>query len=433
MSPVTPSRLIPGCLAAVLVVSGTAVLLGQSGEHRFEVREEAGIPTAVSSGGPRFEGELFTYEHVLTLVQDPGVTESLISRAVGFAGTADGHYVVVDNRSSRGTYTVARLVIFGPDGRFIRSIGQVGSGPGDFQGMLLEEVREDVVTIYDIRLRRLTRYRTDGELLGTFTAPPAFPRLSRQLYRTPDDRYVALQIQDLNVKATYIEYWIVDAEGGEIAHHRTPEVTNSIQVDTGGGLIGPYQYPYPPIAAVRYLAGSGIAVSAGSEPVIEVFDLEGQLARCIQVEDLPLEITREDIERFDSFWESRLEEIPEAARPDMRRLRSSLREAMPDARPPWTNMAVDDRGFWWLRVQNDPDVWMSGERPYVYRLLSPEGEYLGVTTAPPTFIRNSALHSTYPVSVCNGQFLTMQSDPETGENLLKVYRMEPACEGFRYR
>lgn len=296
MSPAGHNRSIPVLLVLCCLGASTCGRFGQPGDHHFEIREESGIPTAVTSGGPRFEGELFTYEHVLTLRQDPDVPESLITRAMGFAGTVDGHYVVIDNRSSGGTYTVARLVIFGPDGRFIRSIGQVGSGPGDFQGMLLEGVREDVVAVYDIRSRRLTRYRTDGELLDVFVAPPAFPRLARQLFRTPHDRYVALQIQDLNVKATCIEFWILDAEGGEIAYHRTPEVINSIQVDMGGGFMGPYQCPYPPVAAVRYLPDRGIAVSAGSEPVIEIFDLEGHLARCIRIEDLELAITRDDIE-----------------------------------------------------------------------------------------------------------------------------------------
>ncbi len=54
---------------------------------------------------------------------------------------------------------------FGPDGRFVRSIGREGEGPGEFRSIAgVSVLPDDRVAFWDRGARRITVYRTDGEL-----------------------------------------------------------------------------------------------------------------------------------------------------------------------------------------------------------------------------------------------------------------------------
>jgi len=53
---------------------------------------DAGVPVAANRGGPRFEGDLFSYEEVVTLQQDPRVPESFIYNSHQFIPTEKGFF-----------------------------------------------------------------------------------------------------------------------------------------------------------------------------------------------------------------------------------------------------------------------------------------------------------------------------------------------------
>jgi len=247
----------------------------------------------------------------------------------------------------------------------------VGSGPREFFSPQLQNVTGSTIEICDIQLRRTTRYGTDGELLGVTTAPATFTEPFNQLYTSSNGNYVAVRVQNANTEYVYTEFWVVGSDGSVLATHRSPDVKSSIMMDMGGSRPSPYQYPYPPMPAAVYVSEEAFAVSGGVDPVIDIFGLDGDVKRRIRVEDLPLGITAADRERFESFWAERIETYPQAARPLAVQNRSELRKAMPDGKPPWTFISVDDRGYWWLRVQDKPDVWLSGLQSYTY---CPESE-----------------------------------------------------------
>jgi hypothetical protein len=422
----------PSVLLALLVVCGAAYPQAGSRQHRFEVRQEDGVPTAVSRGAPKYESELFRYEHVLTLKQDPAVLESLIAGAKGFVMTEEGQFVVVDNKLTRGGPVSARLVLFDDQGACVRSIGGLGQGPGEFQSMQLVAVVGDIIEVHDAQLHRLTRYRTSGERVDVTSLPATAP-LVLGLFRTLENgNRVALNLNNVNIKEVSAGFLLLDPGGTVLVRSETPVLTSAIDLDMGGGRPMPYQYPYPPIPTARFLSDGGIAMSPGNDPVIDIFGADGALRKRIRVENLLLRLEAEDISRFEQVWEERIRNAPEPARPEARRQRDALRNAMPEERPPWSYVGLDDAGYWWLRIQEEVDPWTSGDQAYSYRLLSPEGEYLGTTRAPPTHLEDLILRNLFPVSVTKGCFLTMETDSETGETLLNVYRLVPAAAGFRY-
>jgi hypothetical protein len=65
------------------------------GQHAFREYLDDGMPVAENTGGPRFQGDLFGYEEVVTLLQDPGQPESLIYQTArpGFPWDEKGFFV----------------------------------------------------------------------------------------------------------------------------------------------------------------------------------------------------------------------------------------------------------------------------------------------------------------------------------------------------
>jgi len=73
----------------------------------------------------------------------------------------DGSLMVAD----RGD---ARILLYGPSGRFIRALGGMGFGPGEFRtisGMV--PVEDGAVVVFDGGARRLTTMTLDGEVVAT--------------------------------------------------------------------------------------------------------------------------------------------------------------------------------------------------------------------------------------------------------------------------
>jgi hypothetical protein len=60
-----------------------------------------------------------------------------------------------------------RVQVFDPEGRYVRTLGREGQGPGELQSPLFITVAGDSVVVIDERNVRMTRWSTvDGELLG---------------------------------------------------------------------------------------------------------------------------------------------------------------------------------------------------------------------------------------------------------------------------
>ena len=86
----------------------------------------------------------------------------------------------------------------------------------------------------------------------------------------------------------------------------------------------------------------------------------------------------------------------------------------------WGDLSIDEFGHYWLHIprgyMNPIDT--GGSR---YRVLSPEGEYLGDTRWPSSVGR-----------VQNGCLMTYIENEETGEREATVFRIVPAVDGLIY-
>ncbi len=129
---------------------------------RFTVADSAGI-LIVTNGSIGARGkDLIPLKETLRIGSREGEEGYNLYRVRGVSvGTGDTLFVPLMRE--------AVIQVYAPDGRFVRTIGRQGEGPGEFRSLSTVFVTGDTIVANDPRLYRTTLMRTTGELLTTFS------------------------------------------------------------------------------------------------------------------------------------------------------------------------------------------------------------------------------------------------------------------------
>lgn len=202
--------------------------------HSFRIFVENGVTIAETTGGPKYQGELFEYEPILTLKGNPEIEESILFRSGQFTVDRDGYFFILDSGDKR-------IAVFDKEGSYVRSFGREGDGPGEFRSMRLQYLHEGIISIYDSRGRRTTRFQTNGELKDVVSPPPIISSNISELFCIPEGLII--------VSHTRAEEGTLTLSGMEIIH-----------ISTGGDSVANYktsliprQYRYSFGPAPRFL------------------------------------------------------------------------------------------------------------------------------------------------------------------------------------
>lgn len=397
--------------------------------HSFRIYEENGVTIAETTGGPQYEGELFRFEEILTLQEDERF-ESLLNRPSHFLMDSNGYYYVADSGDSR-------IAVFDAKGRFIQIIGREGSGPGEFQLPIIQNISNGIISVFDLRLRRTTRYRTDGSLLDIITLPTAPARRSQSgiIFPAPLPNVFQHLNEERLVQILSRRQLVGDDEYGKVE-----VIISTIDLDTlsvfstnpvltgfryptvhrGIATTNPGAYVFRPIPMAVYNSSQGIVLSSGAESILYVYDSFGVQQKQIRLNLPPNLVTDRDRAAIMAEYERRLENTSEQARSSLKDQMDHVRFA--EVKPPWFGFLVDDSGFIWLM---DMD-WISETEIEEYganmMVVSPEGEYLGKSKIPGMVF----------AKFTRGLLLANNQNSETGEYKLKVYAIHPLVEGLEY-
>ena len=158
-------------------------------------------PTAVEPRGPSI-----VLDRVLTLGDDEG--PAMLGYPTAIARDAHGGFLVVTEAE---THTI---LVFDSAGRFVRSVGREGAGPGEY-GWILALVKGpgDSIHVFDIGNRRRTVLSPDLRAIRQHALPGSFFRggaavladgsvILNGIRRTSDDFGYAYQV--LNAEGAYV-------------------------------------------------------------------------------------------------------------------------------------------------------------------------------------------------------------------------------------
>ncbi len=415
----------------IVSLSVSTLLLASCGRtdevagHRFNITREDGVEVAVTSGGPKYEGELFAYREELRLVADPEHPDSYLVNPDPPVMDAAGNYYVNDPASNQ-------IVVYDAQGRFRHTIGREGQGPGDLDfPRNLRIVGDTLYVNSHFASWRLTRFTLDGRLVDLTVHRVATSMAMPTLYRAPSGRFL-IRIDDLPMVG---DDWFVEsrmvvlsADEDTVAVIETPRVQfgRTVARDDQGTPYPPVLMEYMGYPSLGFRPEQGIFISTGMEPVLRFYDLTGAPTRVIRIEMAPEEITPEERDAFLDSLRSELVKARNQPAPhayNIDRLEAEIADPpFPPHKAYWRGVDIDDAGWIWLTMAEPPQELQTGPQAPRCRVLSPEGEYLGDTVWPVLVAGH----------VQSGRLLGIKEDPETGEKIPVVYRLVVLKDGLPY-
>lgn len=422
------NHILRNILVLLSLIACTSPETGTS--HSFNIYEENGVTIAETTGGPKYEGELFEYVPVLEL-ESGDTDETMLFNPTTFIADSEGWFYI--NDAGNGD-----VVVFDPEGRFHNRFGRKGAGPGEFQRAQFLCTIDDMLYIYDSSQRRTTWFRRSGELVDMVSIQriPPFLRMTALLPLPGSDRLLLSIGGDTPVPGgsegegvSWCNALRLTAVGDTVWSWNSEPIKNSYQLSmTIGGLAitQSTRFPYSPLSPPRvyYVPDLGVVALSGYAPQVDIIGLDGQLHRRIRIELGDLTVTEKDrlavFEMYDQMYDQMIEDAPmDQYREFMKVMREGLQFG--DLKAPWTSLKYDDRGYLYLTPRMSFAASPDTAETIGWMVISPDGEYLG-NTKPPAG----------RTEVIGGRLLVNHSDSETGEFTLTVYDIRPIVEGLKY-
>ncbi len=403
-------KVISTLLATTFLVSCSSE--PSSKRHSFKVHQEDAVTICENRGAPKFTGELFRYDPILTLLGDPKDEESLLFNPGEFTVDHDGFFFVED-------YGNNRIAVFDPEGRYVRSFGREGDGPGEFRRLQIQFINDDEIHIYDGQRRRTTRYSTSGSLLSVISPPPEWASQLSELFSMQNGMIVISHSGEDhdNIRYTGLEGCFIADNGDTAAVIRTHPIPKRYLYRFGesGGGVGLIRYSGNPI--IRYLPTIGVYATTGVEPEIKLYSKYGILQKIIRIELEPELVTQDERNAVSKQADESVNRARERGFGVEGREASRKALVIPDTKAFWEDILLDDSGYIWLKMPEVYDA-ETTTQGLMFRVLSPDGEYLGNTRWPEWM----------PGRVSGNLLFTSRFIMETGERIPTVYKISPIAD-----
>ncbi|MBW3571968.1 MAG: hypothetical protein KY467_12765 [Gemmatimonadetes bacterium] len=291
-----------------------------------------------------------------------------------------------------------RVVVFGPDGRVLRTVGKRGRGPGEFQAIRSVQVlRGDSLLVYDGSLARVNVFPPGSDQEAyVVTLRDAAPWA---LERTPDNgAYLARyepgfqfgQGTDTGPRLDRVRVLNLDGtRRADLLSFPARSFVVSQQSVTPN--------PWGHNGFVRLDSKNRLHYVWSDTVGATTYDLQGQRLGSFRVDYAPPPVTRADLER-------ELSTVPE---PMLQRFRAALEDSLPSRWPAVRALLVDDEDRLWLELAGPVG------REVEWVAFSPGGEYRGSLLLP-------AGTSVYQI---RGSSVYAKKEGEYDTARLTVYRM----------
>ncbi len=155
-------------ISIVLSISALMMLAScqqQKVEWKGTIEEVDGVTIVKNPKEPIYPVKIVTFEEELTIGKSGGPEEYLINSIRSFTIDDEGNTYILD-------YKPYRIKVFDEDGKYLRSIGRSGQGPGELQGPwnILFTVQKEIM-VKDDRKGALLFFSVDGQFFKEIKIP----------------------------------------------------------------------------------------------------------------------------------------------------------------------------------------------------------------------------------------------------------------------
>jgi hypothetical protein len=351
----------------------------------FSVRDSAGVRIATSQKPLWRQGVGWTIDHnpIVQIGKLDGNDAFLFTGIMDAKSIGADVVAVVD-------YRAHEIRLFGIDGRFIRSVGGRGQGPGEFAGApVITFIPPDTIVAWDAANKRLSWFNTNGHLAKevSFLATPAAAALPMAVVPDawqllPDGTLITTGL-DLTRRTPTVQYrnvQIIGPSGQSVVEVGRFPIGEKVPVplpqSEGRGsrsIINPFA-PTSPAAA----RGTPVTVFVGGTASWEIkaYGPDGKLREIIRAAIPRLPVSRMLI----SQEKNRLKEMAEPLGVELAILQRTFDGIdFPDSTAAVSQILDDGVGqLWAARWRIRP-----GATPPTFDVIDSGGQWLGAVHMPP--------------------------------------------------
>ena len=357
-----------------------------STEWSGTVEDSAGVQMVRNSLQPIWgEGEAWGFEEVLAIGEAAGDPDYQFGQIAGLDATSDGRILVLDNQAQH-------VKVYSPNGVFERTVGQAGSGPGEFGpgAAVLMVGTADTVIVPDAGNQRVNVILlSEGE---STSFPLSFEEGIPMRWQVSSSGILVVQRRALNLpnqEAVDVDLIAQQAYDGTIVDTLlTPPRGDTFSF--GSGL--PEFHFFAPEPTWALLNDGTFVHAVNNEYRISVAGPDGDVARIITMPTEQVPVSEEDIEIITGLILRLMEEqgVPPQALagieqgityedvfPAFTQLRNGPEQSI------WvqqigvpSDMTEDEQENWNPLLDQGSDDW---------DVFDAEGRYLGIVTMPDRF------------------------------------------------
>jgi len=300
--------------------------------------------------------DLFATGHV-RLVQELCVTDKDLPENALFQNPRS---VAIDSRGSVyvSDFDANHIKVFNPNGKFLKTIGRQGQGPGDLSGPSCIEISGERIVVWEAMNRRFSILDMKGALIRTAKGVHGPQGDLLRLKALPDGRFVAfvekglpegfqgrlpeerhyavlLLTADLEVKTAIFEQKIANRRWT-----RHPETKGLIQIG----------FPYHPRIDADISLQGMVAIGLNQSYDIGLFDPDKGRIAAASRPYTPIKLEERD--KQDHFSQFRMVVFTEGEKRIVNRAPDYFVKGteFPDVLPPYRNLIFDGRGRLWVQV-----------------------------------------------------------------------------------
>ena len=378
--------------------------------HSFRIYEENGIKIAETTGGPKYDLAPFELHEVARVKQNESIEASLLADPHIFGPGPDNTLIVVERIE-------ARVIVYDSDGEFIRQIGSLGSGPGQFQRIQSMQVIGDSLVFYDSQLDRLSIFSVNGHLIDTISTVEYGRQFNVDLL--PHGLLVVYTIPPPTDSSFMAASVIRRATSEVMASLATGFVEQVVVGEANGIVLASRPIPFTGVPIAMTAPGPDILITSSNKPEIEIYNTRGNLARRIRLDLPPRKVTATMRDRYWAVEERRLAIYGRTVDP-----RGKAEQVFPKVAGWWDGAVADDAGYLWMQ---DAVHYSFTYDPTDFFVFDPQGRYIGKVTLP-----SEASRSRNGLRIKDGLLFALVRDASSGGMVPIVYSIIPAVDGLDY-